>query len=105
VTNVEFSVFIEQWLFDVLLDDESTRRAIVALLPSFESDMHIIQRIAHADAVASIAVLSWFNNPHILLLAILLLKALETVVVGQEILVLGVVKAFDQVEGQRQGFE
>ena len=105
MANVEFSIFVEQWLFDVLLDDESTRSAIVAFLPSFESDMHIIQRIAHANAVASIAVLPWFDNPHILLLTILLLKALETVVVGQEVLVLWVVETFDQVEGQRQGVE
>ena len=80
------------------MNDKCARSAIAASLPPFESDVHIVQRIADADAVATIAVLTWFDDPHVLLLTILLLQMLEAAVASQKVFVLGVVNSFDQVE-------
>ena len=100
MSNVKFSVFVQQRLLDVFLDDECSGSSIVAFLSSFESDMDIVKWITDADAIASVAVFTRFDNPHIFLISFFL-HAFEFVVVTQEMLVLWVIHALNKVKRQR----
>jgi hypothetical protein len=68
VSEVEFSLVVEEWSFDVGLDDVCAIGAIIVAFPLFEHIFDFLQSEAHFDAISPIAIFSRFNNPTIIFL-------------------------------------
>ena len=63
--DVKFPPIVEEWSFNVLLNDKGSKFSVAISFPAFEPDNDIIKRIRDSDAVAPIGIFSWFNDPHI----------------------------------------
>ena len=60
-SDIELSVFIEKWLFDVLLDDIGSSAAVdVSVL---DQTFDVVKVLAHLNAATPIGVLTRFHNP------------------------------------------
>ena len=105
VADIELPALVQQRLLYVLLQDEGSDIAVVALLFALQPDQDIVERIANTDPVSSIAELPGLDDPDILLVAPSLLVLLQLRVVVEEQFVLGIVNALDDVEGEWQGLK
>ena len=63
-SDVELSIFVEKWFFDVLLDNIGSSAAVDVgvLYQTFD----VVKVFAHLNAATSICVLAWFYNPEVL---------------------------------------
>lgn len=84
VSDVELPALVQQRLLYVLLEDECSDVAIIALLLAFQPNQDIVERVADSDAVSAIAELSWLDDPNILIVAPSLLVLLQLRVVVEE---------------------
>lgn len=68
VTKIELPSVVQQRSLYVGLDNEGTITAIWILLSFLDDSLDLLESETHLDAIATIAVLSWFDNPSIVLL-------------------------------------
>ena len=73
MADIEFTIFVEQWFFDIFLYDEGSESAITIFLFGFDPQFDILNAMADSDAIASIAIFSRFYNPYIFDISILFL--------------------------------
>lgn len=82
VTNIKFSLIVQHWVFNILLKYKSSKLTVTIFLPAFEPDYDIIKTITNCYSIASICVLTWFNNPNISNCLSLFFLCLKMVVVS-----------------------
>lgn len=71
MADVEFSVLVQQGLLDVFLDDVGVL-LLAALVLLLQDVVELVNLVEHLDAVASVGVLSRFDDPNVLLLFLLI---------------------------------
>lgn len=67
MTEVKFTLEVQQRALDVSLDDVSSACTIFIHLSLFEHRFDVLKSEAHLDTVSSIAVFPRFYNPSIIL--------------------------------------
>ncbi len=110
VADVELSLLVQQWALYVALDDVCFGTAIGVLFLFLDNVLNLFQSQAHLNAIASVGVFPRFDNPGVVLFAVLvalflivLLNLLAPLVVVFEELVPAVVfESVLNMESQRQ---
>ena len=66
MADIELSPLVQQRLLHVLLDDESTQGTVTVLLLALQSQLDVLQAVAHRYPITAVAVFAWLHNPHVL---------------------------------------
>jgi hypothetical protein len=61
-SNVELSIFIKQWLFNVFLNDIGSFLPIHICILDYVS--YLLQLLAYLYAASSIRIFTWLNDPN-----------------------------------------
>ncbi len=102
--NIKLSIFVQQWFFDIFLNNKGSQIAIVAFLSRFESYHDIIKRMTNRDSIPSIAEFSRFHNPDILLISLRFLHIVESIELDQKVMIFWIFDSFD-VKGEGESVE
>lgn len=105
MAQVELPLVVKKRVLYVFLEDEGSQLSIAVSLPSLQTHLDIIQTVANCDPVASIGVLSWFDDPYVLDMLLALLFLFDHFVIFGKAKVLWVLCALSDVEGERQDLE
>ena len=62
--DIKFTILVEQWLFNVLLNDVGP--AITIYVSVLNQTFDVIEILAYLNATASIRILAWFDDPEAL---------------------------------------
>lgn len=100
VAQVELPPVVEQWVLDVLLEDEGAQLAVPVPLPSLQPHLDVVQSVAHSYPRPPVSVLPRLHDPDVAQVLLGLTFLLDAFVVGEEAEVLWVISAFVDVEGE-----
>ena len=64
--NVELSTFVEEGPLYIFLNYKGPEGPIAASLLGLESEVNLIQKVAHSDTIAPVTELSRFQDPHVI---------------------------------------
>lgn len=104
-SDVKLSIFVEQWLLYVLLNDVTPFVSVDVSV--CDQVFNLVEVFADRDATTTVSVLAWFNNPEVLSKLGVLIEHGLSPCVGLavdvlELQELGVAQSFLDVEGQWQ---
>lgn len=108
MTEVEFTLEVQQRSLDVSLNNVSSTRSIFIHLSLLEHRFDVLKSEAHLDTISSITVLPRFYDPSIILFLLALVLTIAKdffspfVVVLQKLEILFVFHTIFDMEGQRQ---
>lgn len=105
MSQIEFPLVVKKRVLYVLLEYEGSQLSIAVSLSALQTHLDIIQTKANCDPVASIGVLSWFDDPYVLDMLLALLFLFNHFEISGEAKVLWIFCALGDVEGQWQDLE
>ena len=68
MSDIKFSVVVEQWIFNIFLNDECSKTAIFVSLPTFYSQPDIFKFMIYIYTFTLITTFSRFYDPNIILI-------------------------------------
>lgn len=102
--DVKFPALIQEGLLYVLLQDEGFGSAVLVHATTLQDRFYLLEGKADYYAVTTVSQLTWFDDPHIVV-SVFLALLLPLIVSFEEGVVLLVIEALLDVEGERQVVE
>ena len=100
MSDIEFSSVVEKWSLNVFLENKSSQFPIAISFSPFHPYNHIIECIGNTNAISTICIFAWLDDPHILC-ACLALLFLNLLIILFKDLVFGIINTLTDVEGER----